>query len=139
MEKQKTFTRIEQDVRHNYRNNLNLAESTEDVKKFFAYAIQDLIDRGLDGRVKVDFADISLAPQAPEGFTCSAALRENPEFRQSWGHSDLPSIIGRFAESASHRIKHLEDKHPDKTEAKMHQIPSHSGHRFSNPPPKKGR
>lgn len=139
MEKQKTFTRIEQDVRHNYRNNLNLAESTEDVKKFFTYAVQDLIDRGLNGRVKVDFADISLAPHAPEGFACSAALRENPEFRQIWEHSDLVSIIGRFAESASHRIKHLEDRHPDKTEAKMYPTPSHSGHRFSNPTQKKGR
>ena len=38
MKKQKSFAHIEQELRHTYRNNLNIAESDEDVKKFFTYA-----------------------------------------------------------------------------------------------------
>jgi len=139
MEKQKSFTKIEQEVRHNYRKNLNIADSTEDVKKFFVYAVQDFIERAFDGRITVEFDDISLDREAEEGFICGTFLRENKEFMQCWENSDLPKIIGRLAENAINHIKHLEEKLPDKTEAKMYPTPSHSGRRFTNLPQKKGR
>jgi len=139
MKKQKSFSKIEQDVRHNYRKNLNMAESTEDVKKFFIYAVQDFIGQAFEGRVTVDFDDINLDPQAEEGFVCCTALREHEEFMENWENSDLPMIIARLAENANNHIKHLEEKLPDKTEAKIYPTPSHSGQRFTNPPVKKGR
>lgn len=139
MKKKKSFSKIEQDVRHNFRKNLNVAESTEDVKKFFIYAVQDLIGQAFAGRVTVDFDDINLDPQAEGGFVCCTALREHDEFMESWQHSDLPEIVGRLAENALNHIKHLEEKLPNKTEAKLYPTPSHSGRRFFNPPAKKER
>ncbi|MEJ2688683.1 MAG: hypothetical protein P8130_01785 [Deltaproteobacteria bacterium] len=134
MEKKRSFTKIEQDVRHNYRNNLNLAASPEEVKKFFVYAVQDFIKQAFAGRVTVEFGDIGLDCKAEGGFICSPALRANQEFMQSWEDSDLQRILGQFAESATNRIRHLEEKHPDKTEAKLFPTPAHAGRRHVNPP-----
>jgi len=136
MPKQKSFTKIEQDIRHNYRNNLNLAASPEEVKKFFAYAVQDFIRQAFDGRVPVAFEDIDLDPKAEAGFVFGPALLANEEFSENREDSDLPRIIAQLAESAIHRLQHLEDKHPDKTEAKIFPTPSHAGRRHGNPPAK---
>lgn len=133
MEKKQSFTKIEQEVRHHYRNNLNIADSPEEVKKFFVYAAQDFIRQAFAGRVAVAFHDIALDPQAESGFVCSPDLRNNQEFKQSREDSDLQRILGQFAESAIHRIQRLEEN-PDKTEAKMTQAPSHAGRRHVNPP-----
>jgi uncharacterized Fe-S center protein len=139
MKKHKSFSRIEQDVRHNYRKNLNMAESTEDVKKFFVYAVQDFIEQVFAGSLTVAFDDINLDQEAEGGFVCCTTLHENQAFKESWENSDLPKIIARLAENANNHIKHLEEKLPDKTEAKIYPTPSHSGQRFTNPPVKKGR
>lgn len=134
MKQQKSFTRVEQNVRHSFRNNLNIADSIEDVKKFFIYAVQDFIDQAFEGRVLVDYADVELDPGADNGFRFSSALRGNKEFSTAYGNSDIPQIIARMAENALHHVKHLEEKHPDKSEAKMYPTPSHSGRFFRNPP-----
>jgi hypothetical protein len=137
MEKQKSFSKIEQVIRHTFRNNLNIAESDEDAKKFFAYAVKDLTEQASEGQVSIESDDICLDQDAADGFTCSKRLKRDKIFMELWNNSDLAHIVTRLAENALNRIKHLEERHPDKSEAKIYPTPSHSGQRFSNRPAKK--
>ena len=50
MARQLSFSKYEQELRPELRQNLNIAESTEDVKKFFVYTIQKLFGKVLEGR-----------------------------------------------------------------------------------------
>lgn len=134
MDKKKSFAHIEQELRHTYRNNLNIAESDEDVKKFFVYAVKELLEQACEGQVTVEYNDLCLDLDATKGFVCSKTLGKNKMFQQAWNNSDLPRIVERLAEKGKNRIKHLEEKHPDKTEAKIYPTPSHSGQRFINKP-----
>lgn len=137
MEKQKSFSHIEQELRHIYRNNLNNAESDEDVKKFFVYVVRDLFNEAYNGQVIISHDDISLDENRMEFFVLKDPLKKNKSFMAVWNNSDLPKIVGRMAENGINRIRHLEERHPDKTEAKMYPTPSHSGQRFTNRPAKK--
>ena len=137
MVKQKSFAKIEQDIRHTFRNNLNNAESDEDVKKFFVYAVKDLVEQAHEGRITIEYDDISLDPENADGFVFSSTLKKDKTFMHLWNNSDLPSIVERMAESGLNRIKHLEEKHPDKTEAKIYPTSSHAGRSFSKRPPKR--
>ena len=122
MTNQASFSKIEKELRAGLRENINTAESTEDVKKFFVYAIQELLDKVLEGQMKVEYEDIRLAPDKREGYTLSPILLRGRHFKQVWSTSDLPHIVKRMAEFAVKRHKRLE-KHPDKTEAKMYPRP----------------
>ena len=137
MKKEKSFSHIEQELCHAYRNNLNIAESDVDVKKFFAYAVKDLLEKACGGQVTVEYDDVCLELDGSKGFVCSKTLQKNKVFMQVWNYSDLPRIVERLAEKGLNRIKHLMERHPDKTEAKIYPTPSHSGQRFSNQPPKR--
>lgn len=118
MTRQVSYSKIEKEVRPGLREKINMAESTEDVKKFFVYAVKELLDRILEGRIEVDFEQVALAPDEEDGYTLSPALLHDPLFKEVWEISDLPHIVRRMAEVAVKRYIHLE-KHPDKTEAKM--------------------
>ena len=122
MTKQASFSKIEKELRAGLREDINNAESTEDVKKFFVYAVQGLLDRVLEGQVRVEYEHISLAPDQREGYTLSPVLFGDRHLKQVWNTSDLPHIVKRMAQFAVKRYKHLE-KHPDKTEAKMYPRP----------------
>ena len=132
-----SFSHIEQELRHSYRNNLNNAESDEDVKKFFVYIVSALFNQAYEGQIRLSPEDITLDEKKQEYFFLRNTLMNNTSFMQVWNGSDLPKIVRRMAESAVNRIKHLEGKHPDKTEAKMYPTPSHSGQRFLNKPLKR--
>lgn len=136
MEKQDEipYARIERDVRHKYRKNLGLAESTEDVKKFFGYAVKDLLTQAFDNQIAFDYDDIRLAPKSAGGFRLSSKFKGNLVLLENGEPSPLPKIIRRFAIQANRLIQHLEEKRPDKTEIKIHPTPSHAG-RFQHPPP----
>ena len=137
MVKQRSFTGIEKEIRHTFRNNVNIAESDEDVKKFFTYAIQELLQQAYEGKVAVKYGDICLDREAAEGFVCNEALKSNEEFMRIWNDSDLSRIVRQLAENGLNRIKHLEERHPDKSEAKIYPAPSHAGQRHRNRPAKK--
>lgn len=114
-----SFTKYEQQVRPTLRARINSAESTEDVKKFFAYAVLELLENVLEGRGAAEFEDIRLQPEHKEAYYVSDRLCSVDEFASAWNNSDLPHIVKRMAEFAIKRYKHL-DTHPDKTEAKMY-------------------
>ena len=122
MARQLSFSKYEQQLRPELRQNLNIAESTEDVKKFFVYTIQKLFGRVLEGKEAFQYEDIRLAPLEQSGFIISDKVLGDPEFAAVWQNSDLSNIVKRIADAASNRHKHLQ-KNPAKTESKICQGP----------------
>ena len=122
MARQLSFSKYEQQLRPELRQNLNIAESTEDVKKFFVYTIQKLFDKVLEGKEPFRYEDIRLTPMEQSGFIISDDLLKSPEFSAIWQNSDLANIVKRIADAAANRHKHLQ-KNPAKTEAKICQTP----------------
>jgi hypothetical protein len=118
MARQVSFTKYENQALHSYRQKLNSAESTEDVKKFFFYTTQSLFENVFDGKLSVEPEDITLIPDAKPHFRFADRILSTELFSETWGHSDLSRVLGRFAESAASRMKHLE-KHPEKTDLKI--------------------
>jgi len=122
MARQLSFSKYEQELRPELRQNLNIAESTEDVKKFFVYTIQKLFGRVLEGKDPFHYEDIRLMPLEQSRFIISDKVLGDPEFAAVWQNSDLSNIVKRIADAASNRHKHLQ-KNPAKTESKICQAP----------------
>lgn len=121
MTTQLSFSKDENELLPDFRNKIGKAESTEDVKKIFAHTMGQLLARIFDGRLPVEYGDISLRPEEVNGspaFRLSENLQGRTEFTEIWEQSDLPKVIGRLAQTAQNRYKHLE-KHPEKTNAKI--------------------
>ncbi|WP_028579047.1 hypothetical protein [Desulfogranum japonicum] len=118
MTKQMSYTKIENDILPKFRKNMNLAESTEDVKKFFSYAMQELLGRVFSDDFMPTYDDIQLQPGHSPPYLLSDAICQLEKYTAIWDHSDLAEILLRFAKMANHRYDHLEKK-PEKTEAKI--------------------
>jgi len=118
MARQVSFTKYENEALHTYRQRLNSAESSEDVKKFFFYTTQSLFENVFDGKLSVEPEDVILIPESKPHFRVTDRISSTELFTETWGQSDLPRVLGRFAESAASRMKHLE-KHPEKTDQKI--------------------
>jgi hypothetical protein len=126
MAKQLSFTKYEHQVIPRFREKISKAESTEDVKKFFIYTAMELFENIFAGKMSFEYEDIALMPHATPPYTLNKRLVSSGDFTSVWNDSDLPHLIGRLAERAVNRYKHLE-KHPEKTDAKITAPP---------PPPK---
>lgn len=113
-----SFTKQEHAVLPTFRQRISQAESTEDVRKFFAYTAKDLLAMVSDGKVSCEYGDVGIDPQDAPYFTVSEGLRGHGELSKLWDSSDLPHVLGRLAETAVHRYRHLE-KHPEKTNSKI--------------------
>lgn len=118
MTEKQSFTKYEHDCLPGFRQRINKAESVEDVRKVFAYTTRILVEKIFSGAVKIRDDDVSLEPSGKSCFSLSDRLSSTKGFRSTWDNSDLPRMVGRFAETAVRRIKHLE-KHPEKTDAKI--------------------
>lgn len=118
MSTQLSFTKFENKLLPDYRHKISMAESTEDVKKFFVYTSLELFRKIFPEKTDFDFGDITLTPGAESSFTLTERLQASTEFSSTWADSDLKHILSRLAETAINRYKHLE-KDPAKTEAKI--------------------
>lgn len=118
MTRQISFTRLEQAIIPSYRERMDRAESTEDARKIFIETASAFLSDALGAPGAVRYEDVSLAPEASEGFTLAESLFEIPVFKETWEGSDLPRITASLARSAVNRFNHL-DKNPARTEAKM--------------------
>lgn len=116
--RQVSFTKHENRVLPNFRQRINKAESTEDVKKFFVYTARELFDEIFEGKIDLEYEDFSLMQNRAPYYRLSERLLSLEDFRFVWNDSDLSRVLCRFAESAMRRCKHLE-KHPEKTDAKI--------------------
>ncbi len=118
MTTQLSYSKIEKELLPKFRKEISTSESTEDVKKFFSYTMQDLLTRVFSGKAKLVYGDVSLQCELEPPFVLSTTVRELEEYASIWNNSDLPQVLSRFATIAAHRHIHLQ-KHPEKTEAKI--------------------
>jgi hypothetical protein len=118
MTRQFSFSGYERKLLPQFRQKMNKAESTEDVKKFFIQTVEELLNGVFDGKMKVEAEDVVLLPEAEPHYGMSERLRDGELLKSYWTESDLSHVIHRLAESATGRYKHLE-KHPEKTEVKI--------------------
>jgi hypothetical protein len=117
MTKQLSFTKYENEIMGDFRERLNKAESTEDVKKFFTYSIKSLMENIFADALDFRLDDIVLLTDEPY-YRLNKRLLEIAEFQAAWSDSDLPRMVTRLAGSALKRFRHLE-KNPGKTESKI--------------------
>ena len=118
MTRQISFTKFENLSLHDFRKKLSHAESTEDVKKFYVYTMQDLFNRVFSGKIDLEYGDVVLHPDQVPSFSFNERIQGMEDFTSVWNSSDLPHIISRFTDSALKNLKHLE-KNPAKTESKI--------------------
>ena len=118
MSKQISFSKYEQKVLPNFRQKISQAESTEDVKKFFVYTVQELLESIFAGKIDFEYEDVALMPGSEPYYILSKRLLSSVEFKPVWNDSDLPRLLSRLGETAVHRYKHLQ-KRPEKTESKI--------------------
>jgi hypothetical protein len=118
MTTQFSFSKIENELLPGFRKKIGSAESTEDVKKFYVYTMQDLFRQAFSGNLNLEYGDIFLQPNHDQLFVLSERVKARADFVTIWKNSDLSHVITRFTETAINRSKHLE-KNPAKTEAKI--------------------
>jgi hypothetical protein len=118
MSQQQSFTKIENELLPKFRKRINEAESTEDIKKFFCYCVQELLERAFAGRLKVEYGDVALDPEGDPPFQINERIKSREDFIEVWNVSDLPQIVGRFSLISLNHYKHI-GKNPEKTEAKI--------------------
>ncbi len=118
MGKQISFTKIENELLHKFRQKMDLAESTEDVKKFYAYTTTDLLNNAFEGKINLAHNDVELTPDKEPYYRLKNSIAKGDHFDSIWSQSDLPNIVARFTTAAVKHYKHLE-KIPGKTESKI--------------------
>jgi len=118
MTKQESFTKHEHRVLPNFRQQINRAESTEDVKKFFVYTIKDLFEDIFEGEMDFEYEDFKLIPSSDPYYKLSDRVLSSNTFNTLWNDSDLSRVINRLAKSAANRYQHLK-KGPEKTDSKI--------------------
>ena len=118
MTRQISFTKYEHKVLPNFRQNINKAESTEDVKKFFVYTVLELMDNVFSGEIKLQYDDCSLKTDQAPFYSLSERVLSSEAFQPVWDESDLGRVLSRLAETATHRYRHLR-KNPEKTDSKI--------------------
>ena len=118
MGKQISVVKHENQILPAFRNKINLAESIGDVREFFSQAMRELLVNIFEDNTFQEFDVISLDPRTAPFFKLDKSTPLPSEFNTLWKNSDLPHVVARLAETASHRHRRLEKK-PEKTEKKI--------------------
>lgn len=130
MTRQMSFKMHQREVEPHFRNQIEAAESTEDVRKFFERTALDFLRRAIGEQVDVQPGDVLFNTALESGYTLSQRLLESEEFRLVHEDSDLPFILRILSERAVNRYKHLVTKQPDKTEKKIYPVPDRAANRY---------
>lgn len=118
MTRQMSFTKYERQILPDYRQRISSAETTQEVKNFFAYMVGMLFNEIFSDSLPLEDSDIELTPGQPAYYQLSSRLRSIPEFNTVWKTSDLSDVLERMAEMACNRCRHLE-KQPEKIPSKI--------------------
>ena len=118
MVRQLSYTKYENKILPEFRQKLNKAESTEDVKKFFIQTIRILFEKILGKKITISDEDFSLMVNDEPYYKIGRQFRSSEEFKSLWKDSDLSNILHRLAKSAIKRHKRL-DRHLEKTSSKI--------------------
>jgi hypothetical protein len=112
-----SLSKYEHQVLPKLRDQLNHAESVEDVKKFFVGIIQEFLGLATNGDVAADYEDISLLPEQDPCYALSPQLSNSTAIK-ALADSDLNAILARLSEQAANRFKHVA-KNNTKTNLKI--------------------
>lgn len=119
MTRQMSFTKLRNEFMPLFREKMHQAESTEDVKKFYANTMYRLFDRLAEEDGPIGPEDFRLSPSSSDGYHINPSLFNQPALRNVWSESDLPYIIDDFTQMALNRHTRL-SKNQEKTRAKIH-------------------
>lgn len=114
MTDQKSFTKIENEVVHQYRKNVAAATSVEEVKKYFQRTVCELLEKASGEQVRCRHEDVTLLPGTAPHYRLDDAITGQAAYQAIAKNSDLGAILARLVEPAVHRHTHLA-KHPEKT------------------------
>lgn len=115
----RSYSAIENEIRHRLRNDLNHAGEAQDVKNAFAFAVRSLLVQAFGDSLRFTDNDIQLMPSGTWGYELADVITAAPAFKAASQDSDLLVIIGRFAEASCHRYQSLHE-HADKIRAREH-------------------
>ena len=118
MVKQLSYTKYENEILPDYRQKLNKAESSEDVRKFFFQTVRGLFEKILEKDIGIRYEDIELNENGDPPYGIGKRLLTLDEFKSVWNDSDLSHMMVRLTKAAINRQKRLE-KHPEKTDSKI--------------------
>lgn len=118
MTRQVSFSKMRNDMMRGFREKMHRAESTEDVKKFYANTMLIMFNRLIGRNDPVLYGAVTLNP-SEDGFTIDEKVRKRERFQVFWNESDLPMIMDDFTTMALHRYAHLQ-KNTAKTRSKIH-------------------
>lgn len=118
MTTQISFTRFEKEILPKFRKNMNVAESTEDVKKFFSYSMQEFLAKIFSENFTPSYEDIQLQADQDPPYLLSEAVRQLENYPATWEQSDFAEILLRFSNMAKKRHDNLAKK-TEKAETKI--------------------
>jgi len=107
MTRQSSFSKLRKEMMPGFREKMQMAESTEDVKKFYSETMRQLLDRLASHYDPVLPDDVRLSPDSTDGYFINPAIMDRPPLRAAWSESDLPYILDDFTSVALHRHAHL--------------------------------
>jgi hypothetical protein len=116
--KKVSFQKFEHAVLPRFRQKINEAESSEDIKKAFVQSTMQLLEMALREHSPLRYEDVEFRPHGSPYYVLGRRLLEDPQIVSMWESSDLPNVIKRLAEQAMKHYKHVE-KHPEKTNANI--------------------
>jgi len=116
--KQVSFRKFEHLIIPHFRQRINEAETSEDVKNAFVQSIKTLIESAFGGRVLPQDEDVQFTPYREPYFFLSQGVLQDESIRTIWKDSDLRNVMERLAESAMNRYRHLA-RHGEKTDSKI--------------------
>jgi hypothetical protein len=125
MTTQQSFTKFEKKYRTRIREQMDQAESTQDVRRFFFQIVRDMLREIPGCEVDLVYEAVRLTPNEAPGFAFKPELLGEGGFERLqalMADSDLERILRDFAETCIHRLRRL-DKNPEKTEAKTWPVP----------------
>lgn len=112
-----SLSKYEKQVLPKFRDQMNQAESEEDVKKFFVQTVERLLALATEDGVDPQYNDIRLMPGAPPYYQINSKLLNSQPMR-ALVNSDLQPILYRIAQPAANRYRHVA-KHMEKTNSKI--------------------
>jgi hypothetical protein len=119
MAKQISFTRLEKEYISRLRNRINIAEDKVDLDNHFSHTLVNLLNEIFGGKdLKIAIDDVAFMPESKSHYWINDSLLNSEVFRETWGNSNLPHVIRKFADSAHRRYLHL-NKHTEKTTKKI--------------------
>ncbi|SMF03659.1 hypothetical protein [Desulfovibrio gilichinskyi] len=118
-----SFNAYEREVEPAYRDMIDKAESTVDIRHFFERTALAFLQETIGDRLDIKSESITFAPDSEQGYRLSPVLIESSEFQEIVDNSDIENILERFTDRAVKKYAHLDRRHQGKPEARINPTP----------------